>query len=144
MPPKNGLVVLQWYLEVQPVLFNYNLTIVGDFRQCLPVIPRASRAQIVASTISNAIFWKDVVLLKLNINMRLLSQAGQMDPERLQHAQSFANWLLEIGNGDVNSTSSNEITLPDRMTSTHLMLLEKLIDFQQISVFPIHRNRSDT
>jgi ATP-dependent DNA helicase PIF1 len=92
------------------------LTIIGDFRQCLPVVLKASRAQIVASTISKAIFWKDVVHLKLHINMRLLSQAGQMDPECLQHAQAFAKWLLEIGNGDVPSTSSSEITLPDRKT----------------------------
>jgi hypothetical protein len=110
---KSGLVVSRWCLEVLSGLFNYDLTIVGDFRQCLPVIQMASRAQFVASTVSNAIFWKDVVHLKLHINMCLLSQAGQMDPDHLQHAQSYANWLLDIGNREVDSKSLNEITLPD-------------------------------
>jgi hypothetical protein len=41
--------------------------------------------------------------------MRLLSQADGMDPERLENAQIFANWLLEIGNGYENS---NDVDLP--------------------------------
>ena len=107
-------------MEVQPVPLNQDLTISGDFRQCLPVVPKASRAQIVAATISNAVFWKDVVKLKLHINMRLLAQAGQMDLDRLQYAQDFANWLLEIGDGKANSTPSHEISLPECETSKTL------------------------
>jgi hypothetical protein len=74
----------------------------------------------VASTVSNAIFWKDVVHLKLHINMHLPFQAGQMDPERLQHAQAYASWLLEVGNREIPSTSSSEIILPERKPSTYL------------------------
>jgi ATP-dependent DNA helicase PIF1 len=86
----------------------------GDFRQCLPVVPKASRAQITAATISNAIFWKDVTQLKLHINMRLLSQAGQMANEPLQYSRTFAKWLLQIGNGE-GCQVSPEVSLPERM-----------------------------
>ena len=112
----------QWCLEVQLVPLNQDLTISGDFRQCLPVVPNASHAQIVAATILKAIFWKDVIKLKLHINMWLLAQAAQMDPEHLQFAQAFANWLLEIGDGDTNSMPSHEISLPERETSKTLPL----------------------
>lgn len=105
---------------IHSINLRFNSPVAGDFRQCLPVILKASRAQIVASTVSNAIFWKAVVHLKLHINMRLLSQAGQMDPERLQRPQAFANWLLEIGKGEIPSTSSSEITLPDGKPSTYV------------------------
>jgi PIF1-like helicase len=91
---------------------NQVLIILGDFRQCLPVVPRASRAQITASTISNAVFWKDVVQLNLYVNMRLLSQAGQMTPDRLQYARTFAKWLLHIGNGK-GCQNSLEVSLPE-------------------------------
>jgi len=119
---KIGLAASQWCLEVQLVPLNQDLTASGDFRQCLPVVPKASRAQIVAATISKAIFWKDIVKLKLHINMRLLSQAGQMDPEHLQFTQAFANWLLEIGDGDANSMPSHEISLPECKSSKTLLL----------------------
>ena len=78
------------------------------------MVPRASRAQITAATISNAVFWKDVTQLKLHINMRLLSQVGQMTNERLQYARTFAKWLLQIGNGE-GCQVSPEVSLPEYM-----------------------------
>jgi len=92
---------------------NQSLILLGDFRQCLPVVPRASRAQITAATISNSTFWKDVVQLKLYVNMRLLSQAAQMTIEQLQYAKNFAKWLLHIGNGE-GCQVSPEVSLPER------------------------------
>ncbi len=96
------------------------LTILGDFRQCLPVVPKASRAQIVAATVSNAVFWKDVIQLKLHTNMRLLSQANQMNPKRLRYTQTFSRWLLDIGNGEGNSMLSDKVSLPERKLSTNI------------------------
>ena len=85
--------------------------IVGDFRQCLPVIPGASRGEITAAAISNATFWRDITLLKLTVNMRLLGQAAHMTPPQLQRTQLFAKWLLDIGDGLLNDDEDN-VTLP--------------------------------
>jgi hypothetical protein len=64
--------------------------VLGDFRQCLPVVPKGSCPQIVASTIAYAPFWKDVKVMPLKVNMRLLAQAPNMSSEELKHATEFA------------------------------------------------------
>jgi len=99
---------------------NQGLILSGDFRQCLPVVPRASRAQITAATISNSAFWKDVVQLKLHINMRLLSQAALMTDEQLRYAKNFAKWLLHIGNGE-GCQVSPEVSLPQCMLASEFV-----------------------
>ena len=109
----------QWFGGITMVFggvhffFESGSNILGDFRQCLPVVPRASRAQITAATISNSVFWKDVVQLKLHVNMRLLSQTALMTNEQLQYAKNFAKWLLNIGNGE-GCQISPEVSLPER------------------------------
>ena len=87
--------------------------LVGDFRQCLPVIPKGSRPEITAATISNASFWKDVTIMRLTLNMRLLAQAHLMTPLQHEYIQNFAKWLLDVGNGDLND--QDEIALPSGM-----------------------------
>jgi len=89
------------------------LIIPGDFRQCLPVIAHASRSQIVAATISNATFWKDVIIMHLTTNMRLFQQLNHTSEEAIKYplrAQQFAAWLLEVGEGKRNQ--ENKIMLP--------------------------------
>lgn len=44
----------------------------GDFRQALPVIPRASALQIVAACINWASFWRHVKLMRPTQDMRVL------------------------------------------------------------------------
>ena len=67
----NGLEVLSCYCLVIDLHLFITPNYLGDFRQCLPVIPHASRSQIVAATISNSIFWKDVTIMHLSVNMRI-------------------------------------------------------------------------
>jgi PIF1-like helicase len=57
------------------------------------------RAQIFASTIAYAPFWKDVKVMPLRVNMRVLGQAAI---EEHAHATQFAAWQLEVGNGSAN------------------------------------------
>jgi hypothetical protein len=84
---------------------------IGDFRQCLPVVPKGSRGQITASAISNARFWKDVTAMRLTVNMRLLAQAGLMSLAQHMYPRQFADWLLQVGDGNVNG-SDDVIPLP--------------------------------
>jgi ATP-dependent DNA helicase PIF1 len=89
------------------------LNISGDFRQCLPVIPKASRPQIVASTITHSPFWKDVTVLRLTKNMRLLANAESMTDAELSYANDFANWLLQLGEGKLNGADDDmSVELP--------------------------------
>jgi len=75
---------------------------IDDFRQCLPVVPKGTRAQIVASTIPYPPFWKDVKVMALRVNMRVLGQAATMTPEEHAYAPQFAAWQLKVGNGSTN------------------------------------------
>jgi ATP-dependent DNA helicase PIF1 len=74
----------------------------GDFRQCLPVVPKGTRSQIVASTIVYAPFWKDVKVMVLRVNMRVLGQAAIMTPEEHAYTTQFAAWQLKVGDGSAN------------------------------------------
>lgn len=56
----------------------------GDFRQILPVIPKASDTQIVESCISFSDLWRHFNILKLTKNMRVQHKCLTLDfPEFL-------------------------------------------------------------
>jgi PIF1-like helicase len=82
----------------------------GDFRQCLPVVPGASRGQLVRSSIKKAKLWRHVKVLKLVQNMRVL--AG---------GQNHIDFLMDVGNGILSSPA-----VPQDLKETSL---KKLIDF---------------
>ena len=71
------------------------IIIVGDMRQCLPVITKGTRSEVVAATISRAAFWQSVEVLRLSDNMRLHGAARG-------EGALFADWLLSVGKGDEN------------------------------------------
>ena len=63
----------------------------GDFRQCLPVVQRASRLAIVAASLRRSCIWHSILQLYLCDNMRLRN-----DPE----SRPFAEYLLRVGDGN--------------------------------------------
>ena len=71
----------------------------GDWRQTLPVVPGASRPEIVHACFKSSYLWKKVLLCNLNQNMRT------------QHTE-WNHELLKIGNGIYPCTDTNEIELP--------------------------------
>jgi hypothetical protein len=64
----------------------------GDFRQVLPVIPRKPRAVVIENCLISSPLWPDFTIFKLTKNMR----AGH-------DQQEFAQWLLALGNGELQS-----------------------------------------
>ena len=62
----------------------------GDFRHCLPVVPRGGQVAIVNETIKRIDLWPKMRQLRLKANMRA-------DPCE----QDFSNWLLELGEGKI-------------------------------------------
>jgi len=67
----------------------------GDFRQTLPVIPRANRAEVISSCLKNSRLWQHIRVLKLTENMRLRSSTLS-DNER-ERNRIFAQRLLSVG-----------------------------------------------
>jgi ATP-dependent DNA helicase PIF1 len=82
-----------WFGGITMIFAGWYLLLIltislGDFRQCLPIVPRAPQAQIVAATLPFSAFWKDI---------RVLASANQMHPAEHARAEDFAKWLLNIG-----------------------------------------------
>ena len=68
------------------------IILAGDFRQCLPVVPGASRAGTVKHSINQSKLWKHFKVLKLNENMRVRASGDQL-------LEEFDGWTVSIGNG---------------------------------------------
>ncbi len=68
----------------------------GDFRQVAPVIPRASREQIVSQAINKSKLWDEFDQLKLTINERINQNENYVEK---QSQKLFSKFLLDIGNG---------------------------------------------
>ena len=74
----------------------------GDFRQTLPVKKKASKAEIIASSISKSYLWRYFKVLKLHQNMRLLQP--NLDDHEKKEVHDFASWLLDVGDGRIGET----------------------------------------
>jgi ATP-dependent DNA helicase PIF1 len=109
-----GITVM--FTGTMPFTFIFNLvdtaSALGDFRQCLPVVSKGTRAQIVTSTRAYALFWKDIKVMPLEVNMCVLAQAMNMSPEERIHATKFAEWQLEVAKGTTNNKDGISIKLP--------------------------------
>ena len=71
------------------------IILAGDFRQCLPVLPGASRSNIVNACINHSPLWSKFQVQSLTENMHVRA-TGDPDLER------FANWTLSLGDGTMN------------------------------------------
>ncbi|CAN1261641.1 hypothetical protein LINPERPRIM_LOCUS10927 [Linum perenne] len=69
----------------------------GDFRQTLPVIPKATRTEIVNSSIKRSYLWAGMKVIKLCQNMRL-HREGCTSCEA-DEIQSFSKWIVDTGDG---------------------------------------------
>ncbi|XP_052619873.1 uncharacterized protein LOC111878714 [Lactuca sativa] len=89
----------------------------GDFRQILPVVPNGSRQEIVNASLSSSYIWTNCKVLKLTKNMRLT--VGK-DPSEIQQTRLFANWLLDIGEGNVGGSNDGDavIRIPEDLLIT--------------------------
>ena len=47
------------------------LVLAGDYRQCLPIVPQANRAQIVSICLQNSFLWQFFQIHSLTLNMRV-------------------------------------------------------------------------
>ncbi|KAL8114949.1 hypothetical protein AgCh_021681 [Apium graveolens] len=96
-----------------------SITIVfgGDFRQILPVIPKASRAEVVCATLNKSKLWDSCEVFLLKQNMRL--NAGNRESEN-KIIGEFSKWQLAVGDGKETNISPDSdsgamlIKIPDQ------------------------------
>ena len=96
----------------------------GDFRQVLPVVKRAGRAQIVQACINRSYLWKYVEVHSLKINERIKRRATN---NNLDELQKFADTLEKIGDGTfpINEELGEDmIRIPDKWLSQSSNLQE--------------------
>ncbi|KAF8092050.1 hypothetical protein N665_0426s0008 [Sinapis alba] len=78
----------------------------GDFRQILPVINGAGRAEVVLATLNSSYLWEHCKVLKLTKNMRLLS--GCLTPLEAKDLKDFSEWILKVGEGKLAEPNDGE------------------------------------
>ena len=89
----------------------------GDWRQCLPVVPRASKAEILRETIKETEVWQHVETFQLTQNMRLKSGVNEEDAKKIA---KFADYLLKVGEGREETfpeIGQDMIKIPDEIKS---------------------------
>jgi len=80
----------------------------GDFRQILPIVRKGSRYDIVNSSINYSDLLQYCIVLKLSQNMRLKSVVSN---ESAINIKEFANWILKIGDRNMNLNESGEVNI---------------------------------
>ncbi|OBZ81223.1 hypothetical protein A0J61_10728, partial [Choanephora cucurbitarum] len=86
----------------------------GDFRQILPVILKGSRSDIVKSCLDTSYLWQHITVLKLRLNMPVRQALNSENSNLAQQLQSFADYLLDVGNGKVETVSINTYLGPSK------------------------------
>ncbi|XP_020266652.1 uncharacterized protein LOC109842156 [Asparagus officinalis] len=71
-----------------------------DFRQVLPVVPRATISQTIRESLVSSYLWSKMKKLKLSMNMRARTNS------------TFSEFLLRVGNGDEPTVADDLIALP--------------------------------
>ncbi|CAH9122206.1 unnamed protein product, partial [Cuscuta epithymum] len=131
----------------------------GDFRQILPVIPKATRQQVVQATINASYLWQFCRVLTLTKNMRLQSGAADCDVNAIKQ---FSDWTLKVGNATIGNVIDGDdvVDIPDDMLiattgdplasiveSTYPSLLENMSDptfFQHRAILAPRNDVVDT
>ncbi|KAL7147924.1 hypothetical protein ABFS83_06G142700 [Erythranthe nasuta] len=77
----------------------------GDFRQILLFVLKASRQDIVHSTINSSLLWRQCKVMMLNRNMRLQLSSSSANADEIRE---FVDWILRIGNGDAGEVNDGD------------------------------------
>ena len=85
------------------------IVLAGDFRQLPTVIPKASRAQIVAASFKKSYLWQKFKVMRLNENTRIQNNGNDVT------LRDFDQWLENLGDGKLQPIEEEDsfITLPE-------------------------------
>ena len=115
MIPANALkavdVLLRDITQVEKPFGGKFMFLGGDFRQVLPVVPRAGREQTIQQCIIHSHLWHHFQQFQLVTNMRAVQDHTY---------RQFSEWLLRIGTGDEAHDESDQVTLPQEIMADSL------------------------
>ena len=139
-----------------------SIILAGDFRQLLPITPRADRVAIVNSVLKSSKLWSHFTTYRLTENMRVRralsaadrpgsssSHASAAPPTLPASLMEFSQWLLDVGEARTNtvpdpSDPANQLTSLARCTCHHVaydrLTCQQIID----SVYTNMRNTLGT
>lgn len=126
----------------------------SDIRQTLPVCPKSTKLQIIASKLPNSYFWPYFQVYKLKYNMRLIEDEN--NSTCTFKTSAFASWLLDIrdwilGTPDAtDSASKYQVDSDSRLTfdtsgrklfaRCNKFCVWRWHSFKCISCLPIHQS----
>ena len=88
------------------------LLILGDLRQTLPILPKASRTQIISACLTKSkLCWNHFKRITLTQNMRVLSVKSVEDRRELK---TFCDYLIKMGDGTIKTDDTGAIKIPTR------------------------------
>ncbi|XP_040366362.1 ATP-dependent DNA helicase pif1 isoform X1 [Rosa chinensis] len=105
----------------------------GDFRKILPVITGGTKEQIIEASLNSSYLWSSFKIFHLIENMRL-SKKNLTDEEKI-NISTFANWLLEIGEGhicsinDENDKDASWVEIPNDINPIEAIFLATYPNF---------------
>ncbi|KAM0015611.1 putative DNA helicase [Helianthus debilis subsp. tardiflorus] len=83
-----------------------SLLLGGDFRQTLPIKPKAAKSTILASSLPRSYLWPHFKIHKLIENMRL--QRPNLHPSYMAEVAAFSSWLLAVGDGLLGTSDADD------------------------------------
>ncbi|XP_024965849.1 uncharacterized protein LOC112506052 [Cynara cardunculus var. scolymus] len=114
----------------------------GDFRQNLPIMPNASRQDIVNAPLSSSYIWGKCKAIRLTKNMRLTTNN---ECSEIEQTRVFANWILDLGEGKVGGDNDGEAVIKiahDLLITNSMDPISALIQFVYPSVLENINNSS--
>ena len=84
--------------ESDDIFGKLTVTFLGDWRQILPVLPHASKAQKIAATLLYSDIWEQVEIIEMADNLRVTQAGGDAE---------FAQFLLDLGEGKIPTQMIN-------------------------------------
>ena len=89
--------------RLQDVAFGGKVVVFGgDFKQCLPVVKRGTRSEIVGACLTSSPLWQKVCVLHLTVNMRVEKMlTNGSTPQEVAAAKDFSQQLLQVGRGQL-------------------------------------------
>ena len=89
--------------------------LMGDLRQCPPVVTGGARPAIVEASVINAEAWSQFTRHQLTRNMRV-ERIMNINTHRCDILPKHAKWLLDLGNGTLPTTFLDDlIKIPNQM-----------------------------
>ena len=102
------------------------VVIMGDLRQCPPVVIRGQRPHIVSESVINSEAWRHFKLHSLKKNMRVQKMIEKY-PERTDELKQYGEWLLQMGNGTLETKFKDLIEIPSQMVCASTTELESKV-----------------